>query len=248
MTEIISDSELEQLVRHVQELIDKAASDIADYTEPSLVLYWKIGRTIYENILKEKRENSGKCDEQIISAMAEKVHIEYGRSFSNEELHHMLSFVQYFPNIEFIYKLGDRLSWMHILILIHIENQDKRNFYVLMSLSQIWSIDTLINHIDSELFERTILFKKPDDLITYDLKLLQDEIIGTNSHFKNLYYFDNISKKGYHFKKDVEIAILRRIEQFLMELNTGFCFAAHQKCIKIDNIDYYLDLLFYNRR
>ena len=103
--------------------------------------------------------------------------------------------------------------------------------------------------IDHLLFERTAVTKKPDELIAADLAMLRDEDRMTPELvFRDPYFLDFLGLTGAHHEKDVEKAILRELEAFILELGSDFAFVARQKRISVDNEDYYLDLLFYHRR
>lgn len=99
------------------------------------------------------------------------------------------------------------------------------------------------------LFERTAVSKKPEELIKRDIQALREEDkLSADLVFRVPYFLDFLGLTGAYSEKDVEQAILRELEQFLLELGSDFAFVARQKRIIVDNEDYYLDLLFYHRR
>ena len=98
-------------------------------------------------------------------------------------------------------------------------------------------------------YERTALSKKPDEVIARDIASLRDEDRMTpDLVFRDPYFLDFLGLTGSYVEKDVEQAILRELEAFILELGSDFAFVARQKRISVDNEDYYLDLLFYHRR
>lgn len=112
-----------------------------------------------------------------------------------------------------------------------------------------WNTRTLEKKISSMLFERTALSKKPDKLIRQELDALRaEDKVTPDLVFRDPYILDFLGLKDTYAEKDVEAAILRDIESFILELGSGFCFVARQKRMQIDNEDYYLDLLFYHRK
>jgi predicted nuclease of restriction endonuclease-like (RecB) superfamily len=111
-----------------------------------------------------------------------------------------------------------------------------------------WTTRVLNKQIDSMLYERTALSKKPDELIKYELNNLKQGNVDTSVVLKDPYILDFLDLKDRYLEVDLEDAILREIEKFILELGVGFTFVARQKRIQIDNEDFKIDLLFYNRK
>ena len=112
-----------------------------------------------------------------------------------------------------------------------------------------WSTRTLENRIDSMLYERTAISKKPDETIIKELELLKNEQkLSPDLVFRDPYFLDFLGLKDTYSEKDIESAILAELQNFIIELGSDFCFMARQKRITIDNQDYYIDLLFYHRK
>lgn len=118
-----------------------------------------------------------------------------------------------------------------------------------MTAQERWSVRTLDNRIGSLLFECTVISKKPDETISQELTLLREKGEYNQSMIlKDPYILDFLELNDHYLEKDLEDAILREVEQFLLELGAGFTFIARQKRIQIDNDDFYIDLLLYNRK
>ena len=99
------------------------------------------------------------------------------------------------------------------------------------------------------LYERTVISKQPDEVIKYELEELKEaDKLSPNLVFRDPYFLDFLGLKDRYLEKDLEDAILRELENFLLELGSGFAFLARQRRIQLDNDDYYIDLLFYHRR
>jgi predicted nuclease of restriction endonuclease-like (RecB) superfamily len=142
-----------------------------------------------------------------------------------------------------------QLGWTHFLHIIPIDDSLKRDFYAEMCRVERWSTRTLAKRIQSMLFERTALSRKPEKTIENDLKLLREEDrLSPDLVFRDPYILDFLSLKDTYAEKDVEAAILREMEFFILELGAGFAFVERQKRMQIDDRDYYLDLLFYHRK
>lgn len=237
----------QDLFNEIKSLIEQAHSDVAILVNAQLtLLYWRIGKRIRDEILKGERAEYG---EQIVVLLARQLEQEYGRGFSHKNLRHMLRFAEVFPDEAIVSALRRQLSWTHFRTLIYMDDPLKRDFYVEMCRIERWSTRTLQTRLDSMLFERTALSKKPDELIRHEITALRDKDLLTPSLIlKDPYILDFLGITDRYLEKDLEDAILREIENFLLELGAGFTFVARQKRLQIDHDDYYIDLLFYNRK
>jgi predicted nuclease of restriction endonuclease-like (RecB) superfamily len=237
----------DQLLADLRDLIVDARRRVARAIDSGLVeLYWEIGRRIREDTLREKRADYGK---EIVSAVGRQLEQEFGRGFSSKSLHHMIRFAEAFPDADIVSALRRHLTWTHIKTLVYVEDPLKRDFYAEMCRVENWSTRTLQKKIQSMLFERTALSKKPDKLIRRELDALKaEDKLTPDLVFRDPYVLDFLGLADTYSEKDLEAAILREMESFLLELGVGFCFVERQKRMQIDNEDYYLDLLFYHRK
>jgi predicted nuclease of restriction endonuclease-like (RecB) superfamily len=141
------------------------------------------------------------------------------------------------------------LSWTHFRALIYIDEPLKREFYVSMAAEERWSTRTLAERIDSQLFERTAISRAPELTIRKELKALRNSgRMNEELVLKDPYVLDFLGMQDAWMEKDLEDAVLRELQHFLLELGAGFSFVARQYRIQVDNEDFYIDLLFYNRR
>ena len=125
----------------------------------------------------------------------------------------------------------------------------KRKFYITMCVNENWSVRTLRERINSALFERTAISKKPEQTIINELQLLNEEHkMSTDLFFRDPYILDFLNLKDTYSEKDLESAIIAELEKFILELGNDFAFLARQKRIIIDGEDYYIDLLFFHRK
>ncbi len=139
------------------------------------------------------------------------------------------------------------MSWTHLKSLIYIDDELKREFYTLMAAREGWSTRTL--QIGAQLYERTMLSRKPEKTIAAELEQLRDKgAIGEAMVLKDPYVLDFLELNDTFLEKDLEDAILREMQQFLLEMGMGFTFVARQHRVQIDDDDFYIDLLFYNRK
>ncbi|NQU63330.1 MAG: DUF1016 domain-containing protein [SAR324 cluster bacterium] len=236
-----------KLVQDIKSLIEESRNQISITVNTTLtMLYWQIGKRINEEILKGERADYGK---QIVASLSRQLIKFYGKGFTRSALNRMCQFNQQFPDISICATLSRNLSWSHFVELLPLKDQLQREFYAEMCRMEKWSVRTLRDRIDSMLFERTALSKKPDELIEQELlKLREDNQLTPNLILKDPYILDFLELSDHYYEKDLEDAILREIEQFLLELGAGFTFVARQKRIEIDNEDFYIDLLLYNRK
>jgi predicted nuclease of restriction endonuclease-like (RecB) superfamily len=174
---------------------------------------------------------------------------EFGRGFGEKNLWRMIQFAEVFPDEEIVATLRRQLGWTHFRILIPLKDPLKRDFYAEMCRVERWSTRTLAKKISSMLFERTAISKKPEAVARGELAQLRSEDkLTPNLVFRDPYILDFLGLRDRYLEKDLEDAILREIENFLLELGDGFTFIGRQQRIQIDSDDYYLDLLFYHRR
>lgn len=141
------------------------------------------------------------------------------------------------------------MSWAHFRALIPLKDPLKREFYAEMCRLEGWSTRALQQKIDSMLYERTALSKKPEKLIRQELAALREGgELTPDFVFQDPYLLDFLGLRDTFSESDLESALLREIERFLLELGSGFAFVERQKRITLDGDDYYVDLLFYHRR
>jgi predicted nuclease of restriction endonuclease-like (RecB) superfamily len=236
-----------QLLGDIRQLIEASRAELAVTVNSTLtLLYWNIGRRIRDEVLRGQRASYG---EQIVSALSRQLEADYGRGFSGKNLRHMLRFAEAFPAENIVSAVRRQLSWTHIKTLIYIDDPLKRDFYLQMCQQERWSTRTLQERLDSMLFERTALSRQPAELLAAELATLRENNeISPNLVLKDPYILDFLGLQDRYLEKNLEDAILRELENFLLELGAGFTFVARQKRLQIDNEDFYIDLLFYNRR
>lgn len=235
------------LLAEVRDLVLEARQQTARAVNAGLtLLYWQVGDRIRREILRERRAEYGG---EILQTLSAKLEAEFGRGFSRRNLANMVRFAEAFPDRQIVSTLLRELSWSHFLPLIYLKDPLQRDFYAEMSRVERWSTRTLQERIQSMLYERTALSKKPEQLIDKELKALRDEDrLTPDLVFRDPYVLDFLGLKDTYSEKDLENGLLREIESFLLELGAGFAFVERQKRITLDGDDYYLDLLFYHRR
>jgi len=237
----------EALLGDVRSLVLTAREGIARTVNAGLVLlYWQIGNRIREDILQDKRAEYG---EEIVSTLSRELTGEFGRGFAEKSLRHAIRFAEVFSDLEIVSTLSRQLGWSHFLDILYLKDPLQRDFYAEMCRIERWSVRKLREKIGGMLFERTALSKKPAKLAKQELqKLRAEDQITPDLVFRDPYFLDFLGLKGAFHEKDLEAAIIRDLEAFLVELGGDFAFLARQKRITVDGEDFYLDLLFYHRR
>ncbi len=234
------------LFSEVSRLIQEARVKVARTVNSELImLYWSIGNTIKTDILQNNRAEYGK---QVIKGLSEQLTEQFGRGWSEHQLRHCLRTAEVFTHDEILYALRTQLTWTHIRSLFSIKDELKRTFYLTMCATEHWDTRTLDEKIDSMIFERSAISRKPDELIKAELAKTQDSgMLSPDMVFKNSYFLDFVGLKDVYSEKDLEDAILVELQKFLGELGGDFAFVARQKQILIDGQSYWIDLLFFHR-
>jgi len=235
-----------RLLEDIRGLIESAKSRFAQTANTALVtLYWNIGNRIKTDILGNERAQYGR---EIVSALSRQLTAEYGKGFTRSNLFYMIRFAEVYPDEQIVHALSGQLSWTHFRQIIYIEDDLKRDFYAEMCRVERWSTRTLHAKIQGMLYERTAISRKPAELARQELDSLRnDDRMTPDLVFRDPYLLDFLGLADTYSERDLESAILKELERFLLELGTDFSFVARQKRITIDNEDYYLDLLFYHR-
>lgn len=237
----------EELLKDVALLIEQSRQHIAQTVNSTLTfLYWKIGKRINSDVLQYKRAKYGA---QIVAALSRQLQEKYGKGFQEKNIRRMMQFAEVFHDEEIVASAMRQLSWTHFTLLLPLKQPLKREFYAEMCRIEKWSVRTLREKIDSMLYERTAISKKPGQLIKQEIKALRDEDkLTPDLVFRNPYFLDFLGLKDTYSEKNLEDAILRELESFILELGQGFTFVERQKRMVIDGEDFKLDLLFYHRK
>lgn len=235
------------LLGDIRALIEAARKRAASAVNSELsMLYWRIGQRIHTQVLEGRRADYG---EEVVSTLAVQLVKEYGGSFSVKNLRRMVQFAVAYPDERIVVSLIRQLSWTHFIALIPLKDPLQRDYYAQMASAERWSVRTLRERIDSMLYERTALSQKPEETIAQELATLRDAQRMTPALvMRDPYILDFLGLRDSWQESDLEAAVIREMESFLLELGAGFSFVARQKRIPIDDEDFHLDLLFYNRK
>lgn len=228
--------ECQDLLTEVIALIENAKFQVVSYANSSLtILFWHIGQRILTLNLQNERGEYGK---QIVVTLSRELVKRFGKNYEEKNLWRMIQFTKQFPDIENVVTLSRHLSWSHFLTLIPIKEQSAREFYGKLAFESSFGVRELRKQIEKKAFER---------IEKVDIQLKKDSIIKKGI-FKDPYLLDFLELKNGYLENDLESAILKELELFILELGNGFTFVERQKRMIIDGDDFNLDLLFYHRK
>ena len=234
------------LLNDVRQLIEQARAHVASAANSAqTLLYWQVGERIRREVLGEARADYG---EQIVSTLSPQLVQAYGQGFGLRSLRRMVQFSEAFPDAQMVATLSRELSWSHFIEILPLKQPLEREFYAEMCRIERWSVRTLRERIGSQLYLRSAVAKKPEGVIAKELSHLREGGQMTpDLVFRDPYMLDFLGLPDGYSERDLESAILREMERFLLELGAGFTFVARQKRISVGADDFYLDLLFYHR-
>lgn len=235
------------LFRDIKNLIEESRGFVANTVNTTLVmLYWKVGTRINSDILKDKRATYGK---EVVVSLAGQLTEQYGKGWDVKNLRHCLRAAETFTEDTIVYAVRRQLGWTHLRTIMYLKDELQRQFYMEMCIQENWSTRLLNEKISGMLYERTAISKKPEQLIRKELQQLRNrDLMTPDLIFKDPYFLDFLGLKDTYSERDLETAILRDLESFILELGLGFAFLERQKRMVIDGEDFKLDLLFYHRK
>ena len=217
-------------------LIDQGKQKLTFAANSTLtLLFWNLGKRINEEVLHNNRAEYGKRILEVISVQLEN---KYGRNFNEKNIRRMVRFSQDFSDVNILPTLSAKLSWSHFIELFPLKSKEAKLYYAHKAVEEVWGIRELRNQIARKAFER-------NEIANIQMSTFKPELLNT---FKDPYILDFINLKNTYLEQDLERAILQELETFILELGKGFAFMERQKRMIIDGDDFYLDLLFYNRK
>ena len=235
----------EVLVNEISSIITNARNNVSKQVNSELLnAYWNIGRVIVENELKNNRGEYGK--KQLL-AISKNLTNKFGKGFSLSNLYNMKMFYTKYPIFQ---SVTGKLSWTHYCELLYISDDDKRSFYEKEAINSNWSVRELKRQISSSLFERLLLSNgEANKKKVLELALKGNEIAKPEDIVKDPYVFEflGLPENKPMMESDLEEALVRQIEKFLLELGKGFMFVGTQQRVTFGNTHYYVDMVFYNK-
>jgi predicted nuclease of restriction endonuclease-like (RecB) superfamily len=223
------------IVLEISALMEESKQQVVRTANSTLtLLFWQVGKRINEEVLKNERAQYGK---QIVATVSAQIELRYGRNFNEKNVRRMMKFASEFSDFEILPPLAAKLSWSHFIELFPLKSMESKIYYAQNAIENNWGKRELRNQIERKAFER-------NEIANVHLSSSQPSLLNT---FKDPYLLDFLHLKNTYLENDLEKAILRELESFVLELGNGFAFMERQKRMIIDGDDFYLDLLFYNR-
>ena len=203
--------------------------------------YWQIGRIIVEHEQEGSlRSGYGKS---VLQELSKRLTGEFGKGFSVRTLQQMKKFYVTFPNTN---ALRSQLTWTHYRLLLSVEDEQARRWYMDEAVASAWSSRQLERQISTMYYER-LLASREKELVQSEATELMAPLAAQN-FIKDPYVLEFLDLKNYPAlrESDLEQALLDKLQEFLLELGRGFCFVARQKLMRYEDDDFYLDLVFYH--
>lgn len=237
------------LLADLRQLITQSRERLSATVNAELtLLYWNVGQRLQREVLAGERAAYG---QQLMERTGQRLSQEFGRGFEAKNLRRMVQFASAFPHSEIVASLMRELSWTHFLQLLPLKTEAARHYYAQAAAAERWSVRELRAHIERKAFERSAIAQTHSGAVAATGTVLapaQASQARPEVVFKDPYLLDFLGLRAGYLEADVETAILRELESFILELGRGFAFVERQKRMVIDGEDHYLDLLFFHRR
>ena len=203
--------------------------------------YWQIGRIIVEH----EQNGNARADygKSVLQELSSRLTKDFGKGFSVRTLQQMKKFYVMFPNTN---ALRSQLTWTHYRLLLSVENEQARQWYMDEAIASAWSSRQLERQISTLYYER-LLASRDQVPVRAEAVELTTPLVAEN-FIKDPYVLEFLNLKDYPSlrESDLEQALIDKLQEFLLELGRGFCFVARQKLMRYEDEDFYLDLVFYH--
>ena len=234
---------MKEIVKEIREIIDSSRANAVRSVDFCRVqMYWQIGRRIVEE------EQGGKARAEygkgLIKNLAKELEPEYGSGFSFRQLNFARQFFLTFPKVN---ALRSQFNWTQYRTLIQIADKDKREYYELEAANNCWTARQMKRQIDSMLYERLLLSNDKEAVLAMARKEKLPETSQEIVKDPMVLEFLGLEKKGHYYESDLETELINHLQEFILELGNGFTFVARQKRIQIEDDEFFIDLVFYNR-
>ena len=236
----------DRLYQGVVEIINDAKQEVIVYVNKHAnMMFWHIGHFINEDLGYKQYSAYG---DKILATLSQRLTALYGKGYTYSAVTRMMKVARIFNEEGMFATLSQTLTWSHFLELITIEDDTKRLFYQQMGIAEHWSVRQLRDKQDEMAYERSLIAAKPENEIITTLGQVSPTYMEPDAVLRNSYVLDFLGLSGYYSEEELEAAIAKQLEAFILELGQGFAFLERQKRFTIDGTDYYLDLLFYHRK
>ena len=232
-----------KLLEDARKIIETAQSNAVRSVDFCRVqMYWNLGKRIFE----EEQQGKERADygAYIVKSLAEKLEVEYGSGFGKRQLEQSRQFYRVYPIAN---ALRSQLNWTQYRLLIQISDPDKREYYELESVNNSWTARETERQINSQLYERLLLSNDKESVLAVARKERIPQSPKEIIKDPMVLEFLGLEKNPSYYEKDLEGAIISHIKDFMLEMGKGFFFDSRQKRILIEDDEFFIDLVFYNR-
>ena len=232
----------EDFYKRIKEILETTRTRIYQTVNFEMVqAYWNIGRIVVEE--EQKGKERAEYGSYLIETLSERLTKEYGKGFTKSNLKYMRQFYQTF---EKSHALRGELSWTHYRLLLKVENKSALEFYIEETIRGNWSTRQLERQINSLYYDRTLMSRDKKGMIM-DGRALQDKM-QPEDIIKDPYVLEflDVRENEKLAERELESALIEKLQHFLLELGTGFSFIRRQYRITADTDHFFIDLVFYN--
>ena len=230
------------IFEEVKKILQEARNKVYKTANNAMVeAYWNIGRIIVE---KQSGNEKAEYGVALLKNLSKEMTKEFGKGFTLTNLKYMRQFYLTFPKS---HALSDQLSWTHYRLLMRVENENARNFYIEEAIKSNWSTRQLERQITTLFYER-ILSSKNKEKVSQEIYKLEPKKNRPEDIIKDPYVLEflGLPENIDFLEKNLEQSLINHLQKFLLELGRGFSFVARQKRITFDGRHFYIDLVFYN--
>lgn len=230
-------------ISDIKKIISSArASAIRSIDFERVRMYWRLG----ERIFVEEQEGKERAEygSFLIRNLSASIEPEFGSGFSYRQLAFCRQFYRTYPIMN---TLRSQFNWSQYRLLIQIDNEDKREYYELESANNGWTGRELERQINSGLYERLLLSNDKESVLAVARKQRTPELPTEIIKDPMVLEFLGLKRDATYYEKDLEGALITNLQSFLLELGNGFSFVARQKRILLEDDEFFIDLVFYNR-
>ena len=234
----------DDLVKEIRNIMSAARQNVArQVNNEQLLAYWNIGRVIVEH--EQNHNERADYGKETLKQLSRTLTKEFGKGFSRSNLQNMRSLYLTYPKYQ---TLSGKLSWSHYCELLVISDTDRRSFYEKECERSGWSVREMKRQISTSLFERLLLSEgKANKQKVLELATKGQELVAPEDIVKDPYVFEflGIPENKPVLESDLEKALVRQIEDFMLELGRGFMFVGTQQRVTLNNTHYYVDMVFF---
>lgn len=205
-------------------------------------MYWQMGKRIFQ----EEQEGKERADygSYLIRNLAKEIQPEFGSGFAYRQLYYCVLFYQKYP---IVHTLCAQLNWSQYKLLISIEDDDKREYYLHEAVNNCWTFRELERQVNSSLYERLLLSNDKESVLAVARKERIPQTPQEVIKDPLVLEFLGLKPQSSYYEKDLENAIITNLQDFLLEMGDGFTFVARQKRILLEDDEFFIDLVLFNR-